>query len=516
MKYLSVKEMISIELAANAVGHSYQAMMEAAGEGLAREVQERYSDLPEKQITALVGPGNNGGDALVALDYLNKWGWKTSAILAKNRPHPDNLADRVINSGTKLVDWSSRTPDIDQIAGEISGAQIILDSLLGTGIKLPLRGAIKELLERLNHILDVRQPQPLIIAVDCPSGVDCDTGEVDPSTLAADLTVTMGAVKKGLLEFPAYQYLGELCLVDIGVPVDLPEMTQISREVLTVEWVKSILPARPANAHKGTFGAAMVIGGSEEFPGAPLLAGEAAYRAGAGLVRIAVPAAIYTGVIGILPEATWLRLEDQQGGISESAISQIVEHLDRMSSCLVGPGLGRLGWTGLFLNRLLEQDSLPRLILDADALRLARVMKNWPGLIPKGSVLTPHPGEMAMLTGLELSAIQADRMGAAEKYSQEWEQIVVLKGTHTIIAEPSGRTFIYLGGNPGLATAGSGDVLAGVIAGMIAQGLPAFEAAAAGVWIHGQAGKMAGIRAGSPAAVLAGDINRCIGEIYPD
>jgi len=515
MKYVTVQEMISIEKAADVAGCTYGDMMEAAGKGLAEEIQSRYHGFPNKSVTALVGSGNNGGDALVALDYLQTRGWKSTVLLCRERSQNDALLNRFLSGGGRLVDWTTGKCQVDEIDRELSGAELILDGVLGTGIRLPLREPIRTILSRVKERLSTVDPRPIVVAVDCPSGLDCDSGEVDPACIPADLTVTMAAIKKGLLEFPAYQYLGELCLVEIGLPVDLPEFNNIPREVITKDWVRSVIPERSPAAHKGVFGTALIIAGSVNYPGSVLLAGKAAYRSGAGLVTLAVPGSIYSGLIGALPEATWIRLDDAEGYLTRSGLTQIESALGRPTACLVGPGLGSEKTTADFLESLFALDTLPPLVLDADGLRHARGLTEWPHVIPVGSILTPHPGEMSTLTGLSVAEIQADRLGIAERFSREWNQIVLLKGAHTLIAEPGGRTKIYQGGDPALARAGSGDVLAGVITGLLAQGVSPFEAAAAGVWIHGQAGKLAAKKKGSPAAVLAGDIIKTIGSVLP-
>jgi NAD(P)H-hydrate epimerase len=325
----------------------------------------------------------------------------------------------------------------------------------------------------------------------------------------------MAAIKRGFLEFPAYNLLGDLSIVDIGLPDDLPELTKINREIITKDWVNSYLPERPLDAHKGVFGTALIIAGSDNYPGAAILAGESSYRAGAGLVRIAVPESIYEGVIGVLPEATWIRLSDQGGGISSSAIPQIKGNLDRITACLIGPGLGIRSETAEFLEEFLELNSLPPLVIDADGLRLAKQSKKWPGFLPQRSILTPHPGEFAEITGKSIPEIQDNRVGITEKYSAEWNQILVLKGAHTVIAGPTGRTMVYLGAEPAMAKAGSGDVLAGIITGLLAQGLSSFEASAVGVWLHGEAGKLAKKKQGDSVGVIAGDISSAIGDIIP-
>lgn len=516
MKIVTVQEMISIEKAADSAGHTYLAMMEAAGKGLADEIQARYGKKPGLVITALVGSGNNGGDALVALDHLQSLGWRSKALIFRKRQDNDPLVGRFLENGGSLIEWWAKDPKTADIDTEINTADLILDGVFGTGIRIPLRDPTKTHLSNFKNRLEQAVDKPIIVAVDCPSGIDCDTGQVDPACIPADFTVTMAAIKKGLLEFPAYKFLGELCMVDIGLPDDLTELNNISRDMITHDWVTAVLPDRPPDGHKGIFGTTLIIGGSVNYPGAVILAGSSAYHSGVGLVTIAVPSIIYEGVIGKLPEATWIKLDDDEGAISDSAISQVASSLIRPTACLIGPGLSLKQHTAKFLEGLFLLDSLPPLVLDADGLTLARGIKKWPDILPAGSILTPHPGEMAVLTGYTVQEIQADRIGFAERYSREWNQIVLLKGAHTVIAEPGGKTRIYQGADPALARAGSGDVLAGIIAGLAGQGLPQFDAAAAGVWIHGQAGKQAEIIKGSSASVLAGDIVDSIGKVMPD
>lgn len=516
MKYVSVEEMISIEKAANDAGHSYEAMMEAAGKGLAGVIQKEFGHLSPKMITALVGSGNNGGDALVALDYLLSRGWQASALMFRKRSPQDPLIERVRNNGGTILDCSEFPQSRESIQQELGKANFILDGVLGTGLKLPIREPLDELLGFVKEELAGLRKKPLIIAVDCPSGIDCDSGEAAQICLRADLTVTMAAVKQGLLRFPAYDYVGDLQFVEIGLPDGLPETENIRREVIEAEWVKQILPERPLNAHKGVFGTALVIAGSVNYPGAAILAGKSAYRIGAGLVTMAVPKTIYSGLIGNIPEATWIQLDDLDGAISSSAIEQIKEALERPTSCLIGPGLGINYCSRDFLKKVLRLKNLPPLVLDADGLRLAASTKDWPGLLPAKSVLTPHPGEMSYLTGIPVDEIQGDRVGVAEKYAQDWDQILVLKGANTVIADPGGQTKILEAANPVLATAGSGDVLAGIITGLIAQGVSPFEAAAGGAWVHARAGSIAAEEKVSAASVMAGDISDAIGQVVSD
>lgn len=516
MKYLSVQEMVAIEKAADRSGHSYAAMMEAAGRGLAEVIDRRYGSVKEKAILALVGSGNNGGDALVALNYLLEWGWKAAAALFRVRDPMENLMQRLLAGKGELIDCSDPEINSPALKELIGNSSIVLDGVLGTGIRLPLRSPLDRLLGMTGELINTVDEKPVVVAVDCPSGVDCDSGEVSSSCIKADLTVTMAAIKQGLLKFPAYNYVGELALVDIGLPSNLPEWEIITREVIDRDWVREVLPVRPLDAHKGTFGTSLIIAGSLPYPGAAALAGISAYRIGAGLVTMAVPKEIYSGLIKTIPEATWIVLDDQDGSIADRAIQRVKDALGRPTACLIGPGLSQADTTARFLEGVIELDNLPPLILDADGLRLLSRLEDWPSKLPSGSVLTPHPGEMAVLTGLSVDEIQMDRVAIAEKFARDWDQILLLKGAHTVIAAPGRGSRVLLSADPALARAGSGDVLAGVICGLITQGMDPFSASASGAWLHARAGKLAGVQAGSPAAVLAGDISRSIGQVLAE
>lgn len=398
------------------------------------------------------------------------------------------------------------------ITGVLSSCDLLVDGVLGTGIQLPVRGRLADLLGEVKSQLASREQPPLVVAVDCPSGVDCDSGEVDESCIPADLTVTMAAVKQGLLKFPAFSLLGELVLVDIGLPPDLPALKKIAREVVTDHHAREVLPERPLDAHKGTFGTALILAGSANYPGAALLSAGGAYRIGAGLVTVGAPAVVQSCMAGQLPEATWLVLEDRDGWTASGNADRLEGALERSTAVLLGPGWGEEQVTREFVGQLLQFD-LPPLVIDADGLRILTRMDGWQDLFPDPVVLTPHPGEMAVMTGWSVAEIQGDRVKAAEHFAHQWGHIVVLKGAHTVIAAPGGATRIIPLAVPALATAGTGDVLAGMITGLIAQGAPAFDAAAAGAWIHAWAGAAAGERLGSSGPVLAGDVLASVPEV---
>jgi NAD(P)H-hydrate epimerase len=539
MKLVTVPEMLAIEKEADASGLSYAEMMENAGNGLADVILSLF-DKGEDELEAfgLVGPGNNGGDTLVALEQLAKNGWKARAYLVKRKS--DELVKRLEAAGGEIIQ-SEKDDKFDALAAFVETSDVILDGVLGTGFKLPLKGEVARLLNAVNEVLDMMEQPPFIIAVDCPSGVDCETGQAAQECIPADLTVTMAAVKQGLLKLPAFDFVGELFVVDIGLPDDLPSLEEIKTEVADEILVTAMLPERPTDAHKGTFGTALIAAGSANYTGAAMLAGKAAYRVGAGLVTMAVPSLLHSALAGRFSEATWALLPHEHGFISRDAVKRLSENFERATALLVGPGLGLEDTTQGFIEELLTENATPKkaasrigflkeqearkeeatrhvppIVIDADGLKLMARLKDWHKSLSAPAVLTPHPGEMAVLTGLSTEEIQADRIGTARKYTQEWGHVVVLKGAFTVIAAPDGAATVIPVASPALARAGTGDVLAGLIVGLLAQGLDPYDAAIAGAWIHAQAGLIAAEDLGSTASVLAGDVLDAIPDVMSD
>lgn len=539
-KLVSVDEMVAVEKEADASGLSYDDMMENAGRGLAETIQEQFGFLAEEGALALVGSGNNGGDALVALCYLAQEGWPVSAYQVRPRPEDDPLVARFLECGGALHSVE-QDPEFEQLKQSLSGNGMLLDGVLGTGISLPLRGSIPKVLEQVQQYLLEAQEPPVIVAVDCPSGIDCDSGQAAAETLPADLTVTMAAVKQGLLKFPAYDLTGDLHLVGIGLDEALPAWQKIDTFVVSYEDVLAILPDRPANSHKGTYGTAMVVAGSLNYTGAAYLSGKAAYLSGAGLVTMAVPAPLHAALAGGFPEATWLLLPHEMGVIAKTAVPVLHENLGKASALLVGPGFGLEETTRDFIEYFLNgssgqaekrmigfvhpspegkateaQSVLPPMVFDADGLKLLAQIEDWPRLLPAPAVLTPHPGEMAQISGMDKEEIQADRLAAAARFAREWGHVLVLKGANTVVASPEGQTAVVPVATAALARAGTGDVLAGLIVGLLAQGVAAFPAAVAATWIHANAGLTAGELLGNTACVLAGDVLEAIPLVMED
>jgi ADP-dependent NAD(P)H-hydrate dehydratase / NAD(P)H-hydrate epimerase len=540
MKLVTVTEMRAIEQEADANGLSYAKMMENAGHGLAEEILAlAYGELDEKhEILALVGSGNNGGDALVALAHLAADGWRARAYLVKRKAEGDELVERFKKEGGEIL-LAEKDTDYAQLTVFIETADVVVDGVLGTGVKLPLKQEVAQILEAANNAISNLSWPPYVVAVDCPSGVDCDSGEAAPEVIPASLTVCMAAIKPGLLKLPAFELAGELRVVEIGLTDEFDAWKKVGHFVADETTVEDILPVRLADAHKGTFGTLLVAAGSVSYPGAALLAGKAAYRVGTGLVQMAVPGAVHTALAGHFPEATWILLPNEKGVTAEHAAEVLLKNLERATALLVGPGLGAEATTQKFIENLLMGNSvtkkvaspmgfvradapkltaekstaLPPLVVDADGLRHLAKIDGWAKLLPAETILTPHPGEMAALTGLEKDAIQVDRLNIALQFAAEWGQVVVLKGAFTVIAAPDGRATVIPVATPALARAGTGDVLAGLIGGLRAQGVSAYESAVAGAWIHAQAGLYAAEKVGAEASVLAGDVVEAIGDV---
>lgn len=535
VKLYTVKEMLELEKEANDNNLSYYEMMENAGKSLAEEINIAYSHITNRQILALAGSGNNGGDALVALGELTKSNWKCSAYIVKKRSEEDPLVERFVKSGGKVIE-AQNDPDFIQLEELLNSCAILVDGVFGTGIKLPLKGDVARILKHCKEYIAHNSNKIFIVAVDCPSGIDCENGAIAEETIHADLTVTMVGIKSGMINSPAAGYLGKLRICNIGNISKLNQYLQNKKIVLSKSIVKSSLPERPMDAHKGTFGTALIIAGSVNYTGAALLSGMAAYRSGVGLVTLAVPAPLHAVLAGQLPESTWILLPHEMGVISGNADKVIRQNLNRASAVLIGPGFGLEDPTKEFLRKLLFTDTIKQqgeigfvpkglalnshlkidkpMVFDADGLKLLAKFEKWYEMLPAESILTPHPGEMSVLTGLSTDHIQQNRVDVTLEYSKMWGHVVVLKGAYTLIASPDSRLAVVPVATSALARAGTGDVLAGLVVGLRSQGVKAFEAACAGAWIHASAGELAAERIGSTAPVIASDVVNAISSVF--
>lgn len=555
-KIVTTDEMRALEKATDKGGHSYADMMEMAGRAVAMRAKTLLAGLDAPRVVILVGPGNNGGDGLVAGRVLREEFPESTvnALLLKPRDaKKDPVYAAAEKAGVNIIsaetDANSSFRTLKKLIAE---ADVVIDALFGTSVRLPLEGDVVRLLNAANRALEARRkpasPSPLttpaaaypnsaserpvtVIAVDLPTGLNPDTGELDKAALFADETVTFGAAKPGLLTFPGAEAVGLLHVADIGMPADLPELARAPL-LIDAHEVGARLPQRPRNSHKGTFGKTMIVAGSLNYTGAAYLAAAGAYRSGAGLVTVAAPQVIMPILASLLPEATWLLLPHDLGVLNEAAVKVLRPELDGYSALLLGPGFGREETTGEFLRELLspteerrpartigfsrivdqedeaEEKStpLPPVVIDADGLNLLAEIEDWPTLLPPNSVLTPHPGEFGRLTGLETDEVQANRLDLAREKAAEWNAIVVLKGAFTAIAAPDGRLAVSPFASAALARAGTGDVLSGMIAGLIGQGVEPFDAALCAVWLHGAAGERAAALATTTAATVAGDL----------
>jgi NAD(P)H-hydrate epimerase len=505
--------MRDIEKQADANGLSYAQMMENAGRGLAEIVNDLAHAEDWDETLGLVGPGNNGGDTLIALSHLAEEGWHACAYIIK-RNTQDDLITHLLKAGGEVV-FAEKDNHFSALATHLESADILLDGLLGAGIKLPLKHEISLLLEQTLSILGDMDEPPYIIAVDCPSGVDCDSGEAALECIPADLTVTMAAVKQGLLKLPAFEFIGHLTVVDIGLPDELASFHELKTEAADYDLVAGLLPERKLDSHKGTFGTALIAAGSLNYTGAALLAATAAYRVGTGLVTLAVPEPLHAALAGQLPEATWVLLPHQAGFISEKASEVLLNHVHRATAFLLGPGIGSEISTRKFVETIIAAVKLPT-VIDADGLRHLAQISDWHKKIFPLAVLTPHIGEMSALTGLSTEKIQSNKNEVALKYAREWGHVVVLKGAFTVVASPDGQMTIISVASPALARAGTGDVLAGLIVGLRAQGLDAYSAAVAGAFIHAEAGLIAAEDLGTTSSVLASDVLNSIPDVMSE
>jgi NAD(P)H-hydrate epimerase len=533
-----------IEQASDAAGHTYAAMMERAGTAVAQAILSRV-EVKDKRVLVLVGPGNNGGDGLVAARALREAGAQVSCYLFRDRPD-DPLLTAVRDRGCSVV-IASDDDQFRELRRLTLDSDVIVEALLGTGTARPIEGDLAKILEiakdevktrrelqgtrKITEVTPVPTGPPsssevLVVAVDGPTGLNYDTGALDPAAIPADVTVTFAHPKLGHFAFPGASACGQLVVADIGTD---PKLAQdITLEVADAEMIRAMLPARPSDAHKGTFGKAMIVAGSIYYSGAAALAAQAATRVGAGLVTLCPPRAIYNVVASKLTEVTYLPLPDDLGVLRADAVEVLAEKVESYQALLVGPGLSTEKETVAFVRRLLSVEppakkarigfqassnepepdklSLPALVVDADALNALAELDGWAERLPHPSILTPHPGEMARLMRLEDKAeIGADRVGVARRMAAEWGHVVILKGAFTVIANPDGCAVVLPFANPALATAGSGDVLAGAIVGLLAQGLAPFKAAICGAYLHGLAGELARRDIGD-AGVVAGDL----------
>lgn len=463
-------------------------LMENAGVKVAQAVQKQFQNLAGKKICIFTGKGNNGGDGFVAARHLSNWGVKVKVFIIAEKDEiigPARMNLTVLEKMEIDIVIVSSERDWDKVKVALAFSDGCIDALLGTGFKRPLSGSLKKAVEMLNA------SNKAVIAIDLPSGVEADTGAVEEFAVRAVQTVTFGLLKPGLLFYPGSEFAGEISVENIGLPKSLLEDPRIKQSIITNSMVKGLLPKRAAHVHKGMCGKVLVIAGSRGMTGAAALASNAAMRAGAGLTTLALPESLHDIAEAKLTEVMTVPLpETQRGLITEESLHLLLKLAEQADAVVVGPGLGREQSTRRLIEGLVDA-CCTQLVLDADALY---ALSHSPEVLQNAKImpiLTPHVGEMAVLAGKTTAEIESDLIGNARSEAALTRSVVVLKSARTIVAYPDGDVYINIRGNAGMATAGSGDVLAGTIGALAAQGLTADHAAVCGVYLHSMAGDIA-------------------------
>src|SRR5271156_4486800 len=492
-------------------------LMENAGRSVAQFIQQRFSSLERRLIFVLCGKGNNGGDGFVVARQLLEMGATPEVILfcdpremkgeaQDNLRRWENVSGElhVVRTSAELSDWRSK----------LLACDILIDALLGTGVRGPVEGLLRDVIEIVNQ----RAGGPAVVAVDIPSGLQADTGEIQGGAIAADYTVTFTAPKVGMFQGKANENVGQLIVRDIGSPPDL--ISEVGQGHLC--WSEPgefsrFAKRRKADGNKGDYGHALIVAGSVGKSGAAVLASWAALRTGAGLVTVATPEPVLPIVAAHTPEIMTEPLAATEAG-SVSLRSLEYERFEAIlkgkRAMAMGPGLSTHDETQQFVRNVLGTRTVP-IILDADGLNAfagrAQELNNGNGAL----ALTPHPGEMARLLSCGIPDVQAQRLEVARKSAADWNAIVILKGQQTVVAAPDGQVFVNSTGNPGMGTGGTGDVLTGMLAGLTAQfgASPWVRVLAFGVYLHGLAGDIAYADSGE-APLLASDLIRAIPRAY--
>ena len=502
MKLVTAKEMKALDVQAQTdYAMPGILLMDNAAQAVAEAVHEALTALEGERVVIFCGGGNNGGDGLGAARWLQSYGVSVRAFVvgaALDAVQGDAALELAMftKAGGRVEALSTED---DWVLAELaaSKADVLVDALLGTGFHGELEGDVLRACELLN------KSEKYILAVDIPTGVNADNGAVSENAVRADHTVTMALVKTGLLLYPGREYCGDIELADISMPVKLVEEYQSDKYRLTDEIVRELLPLRKANAHKGDAGRVVICAGSPGYTGAAALASDAAVKAGAGLVSLYTPLSSRDVLAIKLTEVMVHGLLERMPGIlGGGAASDVASSAEAADVLAIGPGLGTSESTQEAVRTILQKITTP-VVIDADALTALAGHTEILAAMQAQKVLTPHPGEMARLTGLEIAEIEADRINIAKKYAEQWQAIVVLKGAPTVIGCPNGTVYVNSTGNSSLATGGSGDVLTGIIAGLAAQEISLQEAAICGVYLHGLAAELTGIDIGLAAGELA-------------
>jgi len=484
------------------------ALMELAGSGTARAILGRWPRA--RRVGILAGSGNNGGDGYVIARHLINAGLKVTTYLLAARDKISGDArlnlDVLLKMNAPVVDVGD-AQELRRHHRDLETMDVLVDAMLGTGLRTDIQGIYREAIELIN---DSRVP---ICAVDIPTGLSSDTGKPMGEAIRATLTCTYGLRKIGQVIYPGVVYVGDLELIDIGMPREMVERLAGDMRLIEKKWVSGLIPLRDAEAHKGNFGHLFIIAGSPGKTGAAAMAAEASVRSGTGLTTVGTPASLNPILEVKITEAMTLPLPDRNSGyIAAEAWGEIRKQLGKFNAMAIGPGLATQAATAELVFKILEEAEIP-MVIDADGLN---ILAEDPARVQSArvrAVLTPHPGEAARLLGSSPRRIQEDRILAARQIAAKTGAVALLKGACSVIADPDGRLAINPTGNPGMASGGTGDVLTGIIGALLAQGLQPFEAASAGAWIHGRAGDIAKDRTGC-ISLKAGDLIDSLPEVF--
>ncbi|WP_283610756.1 NAD(P)H-hydrate dehydratase [Faecalispora anaeroviscerum] len=454
--------------------------MESAGEAAAQLLREKA---PGAHIVILCGKGNNGGDGFVAARHLAAWEAKVCVILVQGEPETE-LAGQMFRQmdlqKIQVLDWAKEP---ETVKAQVYSADFVLDAMYGIGF----RGSLPD---TLIPLLDAAETSgAFLLALDLPSGVSCDTGEVPGRCVRAAETVSFTALKPAHLIQPGRGFCGKVTVVPVGISESLMEEAETPLFGIEEKDLSLLFQEREQNSNKGSYGTLLSVCGSTGMAGAAMLAARASLRTGVGLVNMALPKELYPVVAGTLPEPVYTLLEPSQYGetLSEGSATLLNQKMLSASAVLLGCGLGTSAFARSLLRRVAACSSVP-LVIDADGINLLAENIDILKTVRVPVVLTPHPGEMARLLHTTTEQVQARRLDYAKYFAREHGVTLVLKGSGTIVAAPDGRVFVNTTGNPGMAKGGSGDVLAGMIASLAAQGITPYWAAVFGVFLHGLTG----------------------------
>lgn len=497
-------------LAIDTYGIPGVVLMENAGAQTARILWREFPHIGAQRVGVFCGRGNNGGDGFAIARYLHSAGVAVTVFIIgmpeKIQGDARTHLEILTRSGVKPQIVNSLESG-EVVRAQLSGYDLLIDALLGTGLNAEVEGLFQCIIAAINA-----SGKP-IVSVDIPSGLSADFGTLLGEHVHADLTITMALPKRGLLLYPAAEHVGKLVVVDIGFPTAVREHASVPCHVLDPFHIAAHLTTRRPDTHKGSYGHLLIVAGGLGKTGAGALASLAALRSGTGLVSYALPCSLNAAMEAKLTEVMTIPLPEAEAGVlGTTAAAPILQWAEGKSALILGPGLGTHPETVQCVHEVLRQTRIP-VVLDADGLNALAMDSTGIEQIEAPLVLTPHPGELARLLGKTTAAIQTDRLTVARETAQAYNAVVVLKGAHTIIAAPDGTLYLNLTGNPGMATAGSGDVLSGVIGALLGQGYTPSEAACVGVHIHGMSGDLAALALGA-RSLIAGDLVEYLPEAF--